>query len=330
MTLTCETTAVTLNATASTFGNFNWQTPSGEILDTQNPIVTEPGTYTLTVFFDNDCTASDVVEVISNTTLPDVNAGDDQTLDCNILVATLDGSLSQMGNQISYEWQNAIGEVLGTDLIVEVEESGVFQLMAINLENGCSNSDEVQVFDFQSITANDDNFDLASGEGLNENILQNDDTGNYQNILLTIQNPAQNGDMSLNNQGDLTYHPNSIFAGTEIITYQICAEDCPNICAEAVVSIQVSNDELFIPDGFTPNGDGVNDTWVIPGIELLPQGEVTIVNRWGDILLEAQPYLNDWDGTNSKGQPLPEGTYYYFVRSAVENGVLSGTVTILR
>ncbi len=86
-------------------------------------------------------------------------------------------------------------------------------------------------------------------------------------------------------------------------------------------------------DAFSPNGDGINDTWKLKDADTYDNLEVTVFNRWGGEVFRRRPYRNDnaWDGTNSRGRPLPSGTYYYIIDSH-EKGVdiLSGTVTIIR
>jgi gliding motility-associated-like protein len=70
---------------------------------------------------------------------------------------------------------------------------------------------------------------------------------------------------------------------------------------------------VSIPTGFTPNGDGWNDTWVIDFIDLFPQAEVEIYNRWGEMLFRSVGYRDPWDG-RYQGGPVPVGTYYYVVK----------------
>jgi gliding motility-associated-like protein/uncharacterized repeat protein (TIGR01451 family) len=85
-----------------------------------------------------------------------------------------------------------------------------------------------------------------------------------------------------------------------------------------VLQTPVGIPPLFIPDVFTPNNDGINDRWVIRGIEAFSNTKVVIINRWGNRVFEASPYNNDWDGTNHfspslGGNDLPVGTYYYIL-----------------
>jgi large repetitive protein len=62
-----------------------------------------------------------------------------------------------------------------------------------------------------------------------------------------------------------------------------------------------------------------------------PDNELIVFNRWGDIVFRASPYINNWQGVNSKGEDLPDGTYYYILRLNIGRGeIIRGDVTILR
>ncbi len=90
-------------------------------------------------------------------------------------------------------------------------------------------------------------------------------------------------------------------------------------------------DELTIYDVFSPNGDGVNDLWVIDGLHNYPANEVQIFNRWGGLVYEARPYDNTWDGRSKKGEHLPVATYYYiFKLNDAEGTIKSGHVNLVR
>jgi gliding motility-associated-like protein len=97
-----------------------------------------------------------------------------------------------------------------------------------------------------------------------------------------------------------------------------------------------ATDTVFIPEGFSPNGDGINDRFVI---QRLPTGvtvQLEIFNRWGHSVYRNNNYQNDWDGTANQGTTvggngtvLPEGTYYYQVR--LSNGTtFSRFLTLIR
>ena len=89
--------------------------------------------------------------------------------------------------------------------------------------------------------------------------------------------------------------------------------------------------ELDIPSGFTPNDDGVNDRWNLGGLDQYPSAEITVFNRWGDILFTQGATEGPWDGTLD-GIPVPVGTYYYHIRvsePALE-AEWTGPITLMR
>ncbi|WP_205753045.1 Ig-like domain-containing protein [Aquirufa beregesia] len=78
--------------------------------------------------------------------------------------------------------------------------------------------------------------------------------------------------------------------------------------------------EPFVTQGFSPNGDGINDKFVIPGIMSMPSHHLSIFNRWGNIVYETDNYKNDWGGEISKQASfvsgdgrIADGVYFYFI-----------------
>ena len=71
-------------------------------------------------------------------------------------------------------------------------------------------------------------------------------------------------------------------------------------------------EEINIAQAITPNGDGINDTWIINNIQNYPNNVVRVFNRWGQEVFYAEGYQNDWNGHygNNSG-PLPDASYYY-------------------
>jgi len=89
----------------------------------------------------------------------------------------------------------------------------------------------------------------------------------------------------------------------------------------------------FVPTGITPNGDGDNDTWVIPYLYSCPDASVKIFNRWGVKIYENEGayYKNPWNGTNNNGKLMPLGTYYFMIEYNDENNTTphAGPITVL-
>jgi gliding motility-associated-like protein len=96
------------------------------------------------------------------------------------------------------------------------------------------------------------------------------------------------------------------------------------------------NVDITIPEAFSPDGDGTNDTFVIEGIEYFDQNEIVIFNRWGSEVFRMSPYNNSWNGTsqsamNIGGDELPTGTYFYLLDTKTEKyGVIKGYVYLKR
>ena len=114
------------------------------------------------------------------------------------------------------------------------------------------------------------------------------------------------------------------------ITYTLLAETAEGCQAEASVQVRV-HERIGIPDAFTPNGDGVNEVWELRGIETYPEAEVTIFNRWGQVIFHSDAgYKQPFNGTFD-GQPLPNGTYTYTLRPTPERREhINGVVILIR
>lgn len=87
----------------------------------------------------------------------------------------------------------------------------------------------------------------------------------------------------------------------------------------------VTETELVIPGGLSPNNDNLNDTWMISGLSLYPNAKISVFNRWGQAVYEGDVSSAPWDGT-SKGSTLPMADYYYMIdlgNGEKHNGVVT-------
>ncbi|MES2592523.1 MAG: gliding motility-associated C-terminal domain-containing protein [Bacteroidota bacterium] len=131
----------------------------------------------------------------------------------------------------------------------------------------------------------------------------------------------------LNNPGTLL----PIASPTSTTAYVLTITDVNN-CANTDTVIVTVLQNIFdgkVSNLFTPNGDGVNDSWYVEGIENFPDNEIVVFNMYGNEVFKQQAYLNDWKGTFN-GAELPDGTYYYVIRFESANVTFKGSVDILR
>ena len=93
---------------------------------------------------------------------------------------------------------------------------------------------------------------------------------------------------------------------------------------------------IKIPELYSPNGDGKNDSWEIKGLNNYPNNNVQVFNRWGDEVFKAQPYNNDWRGNNEGAKSilgqgtLPVGTYYFILDLGNGDKPITGYVQLTK
>lgn len=103
------------------------------------------------------------------------------------------------------------------------------------------------------------------------------------------------------------------FCGLDSFKVELCDYA---LCSQASVFVQAPDCifEIELVEGFSPNGDGINDRLVFKHLEQFPESYLVVFNRDGYPVYENEDYQNNWNGTNpNTGQPLPDGTYYYIL-----------------
>lgn len=112
------------------------------------------------------------------------------------------------------------------------------------------------------------------------------------------------------------------------ITYTLKATSSADCSSSDTVRIKVLT-RIEVPNAFSPNGDGINDTWNIVGLVDYEGATLEIFDRYGQPVLKSAGYNKPWDGTRN-GKPLPVATYYYIITP--QNGLqpITGSVTIIR
>ncbi len=147
-------------------------------------------------------------------------------------------------------------------------------------------------------------------------ILSGQDTkANYEQVLQSIR-------YRNNNLENPSFDP-------RIISFSIDDGDSESALVKRELEIVDELVDVVIPTAFTPDNDGVNDTWELEYIELYPEAEIRIFTRWGEQVFESRGYSNPWNGFYN-GDLLTAGVYYYVIKLNNFGDVYKGTVTLIK
>ncbi|MCG8573776.1 MAG: gliding motility-associated C-terminal domain-containing protein, partial [Flavobacteriales bacterium] len=300
----CEGTTVTLTGSgAGAAGTYTWD---GGVTDGV-AFTPDPGTisYTVTGTDINGCENTATVDVTVNP-LPTVTATADETEICIGATVILTGSGVGAGG--AYTWDGGV-----IDGVAFTPGVGTTTYTVTGTDaNGCENTATVDliVYDVPEVFAgtNDTICDATEAYVLNGNE-PFIGTGMW---TITSGSGVLTDELSHNSSVELSYGVN-VFVWT--ITNGACvASD------EVLVYYNTDLCAINAPTGFSPNGDGVNDLFIIEGLNSFDKVSLVVFNRWGSKVYESNDYQNDWDGTNQFGislgnNPLPSGTYFYIIKA---------------
>jgi gliding motility-associated-like protein/uncharacterized repeat protein (TIGR01451 family) len=238
---------------------------------------------------------------------------------------TLNGSASTGIGPLKYTWwvydseKNVV--VIGDNPEITVDRSNDFYL-TITDKHGCTDTEMVHVgYPVDDFIAIDDYITTLQQlpvdiYPLRNDLIDEDDEFNLD--LFFVLDYPKNGQLVANPfDSAFTYIPNDYYFGLDSFTYVISTRFGND---QATVYIEVKERKPFVPQGFSPNGDGRNDYLLIEHIELYPKNKLTVFNRWGNIVYHREVYNNaePWDGVANRGirigsGPLPTGAYLYIL-----------------
>ena len=121
---------------------------------------------------------------------------------------------------------------------------------------------------------------------------------------------------------------NPVVSGVQDITYTLSVTGTGGCIFSDQVFVKVLKFPV-IPNTFTPNNDGINDTWIIDHLGDYPNVRVQVFNRYGQVVFESKGYNKPWDGTMN-GKSLPFGTYYYVIEPGNGRNPVTGYVTLIK
>lgn len=226
------------------------------------------------------------------------------------------------GVGLTYLWLSKEGIILSgeTQPTAMVSGLGMYYLQVTDAL-GCIAKDSVNVGIY--IQAINDTASTIVNERVIINVLRNDIPRNAINpSSISIVTPPLHGLAMVSADSLIIYAPEESYIGQDEFIYQVC--DYFQNCDNAKVLVFINDIPFFIPEAFSPNGDGINDKFEIKGLEKYNTVQIEIFNRWGNIVYQSNNYGNKigqsgfWDGTVTNGMrigsgPVPSGTYYYIL-----------------
>ena len=135
--------------------------------------------------------------------------------------------------------------------------------------------------------------------------------------------------------GDTSHleNPSHIYQAAGDYTVQLFIETVNGCLGDTTLYVALTEEvRLFIPNAFTPNGDGLNDVFEIKGTPVA-DFNLYIFDRWGGQIFSTHNYEEKWDGNNTAGDPVPAGTYVYQISGTdylLRPLSFKGTVTVVR
>lgn len=263
--------------------------------NTSSPTVDVAGTYSITMT-DNQtgCTNTENVEMDPPSTI-NITAAIVDDVDCfNGSNGSINIQTDNQGSILTYNWTPTLinsGNVSGL-------ASGNYAVTVINDDN-CQ--DDATVF-------------VDQGEPILIQVV--DSVGSEceeANGSLTVQASGGNGGFDYGWEGDVQGATLSDIDAGSYTVYVIDANGCT---ASQIIDLGCTPlIEIIIPQFLSPNSDDLNETWIIQNLEFYPDNKVTVYNRWGNVVYEAEPYNNDWNGhyKGTKAESLPAATYFYVI-----------------
>jgi gliding motility-associated-like protein len=233
---------------------------------------------------------------------------DGDSLTVSILTNPLHGTASLIANTISYSPANSF---TGNDTIQyllcetgtsDCDSAFVFIIISGTNTAPTASVSEVYFGDTLSAALIDLGASDADGDSIFISSILNTDTSNMLGDLLT---------QNLN----FIFIRSGLACGSKTFLYTLCDA---TLCDTLQLTVHiVCPQEVFLPEGFSPDGDGINDKLVFKGLEYFSPAILHVLNRYGTIVYDSEDYKNEWDGTaNDSGKALPDGTYFYTLQLA--------------
>ena len=325
--------SITLNINGGTQPiSSNWTNILGTYSSTDQDIDSLfVGSYIINVSDYNGCNSTDTITLTPNVEII-VNAGND-TLVCFGDSLTLFGASTGTTNP-TLSW-DIFNPITSTDSTISTGSSQV------NISSFTQDSAQIYSFIYtveeQSCTVKDSVLVTVVSLPIVDAGL--DVTLGYNDPHILGGNPTgpSGASYSWTPITNFTFESDSILENPGIdvlssVTYTVFVTDTNGcISSDQVVVSLIPN--IIVPSGFSPNGDGINDTWEIQNLEAFENTTVRVYNRWGTLVYDYDESNENWTGGGSSNEMIPVGTYYFIIEFDNydgERGNITGPITIIR
>jgi len=247
----------------------------------------------------------------------------------------LNGSNS-FGTKISFLWYTGNGTIVGVNdqPAVTVKTSGIYGLLVKDIY-GCESSISQELTDLRRmLIANPDYGRCSWAEELIIPVLDNDYSSDNKLIVESVMITKKPifGNATVLNDGTVKYVPSVNNSCRDKFMYKVFDE--LGLCDSAEVTVDIHNAPIIKPYGFSPNGDGINESLIFQGLEYYPNSKLIVLNMNGQIIYKSENYLNNWDGKalvhgSGNRTNISTGTYYYILRLGGADRTIKGFIYIV-
>ncbi len=309
----CPERPIQLNTASAPNWSYQWQLNGQNILGAvgSSLMVSDTGWYSVVKSFKDQCskdTSSLAVSLVKGTK-PEATIISDKIVICKDETILL---RANSGANLVYEWKKGQEILKENGQILPISEAESYLLKVENRTNGCSTLDSI----------------IIKKETISVSLPQISSVlrGNSVRLEPIVESSAYpikynwSPVVSISSSTDSIISVNPI----ETLDYIIQVTSPVGCLASDTITITVF-DRMYIPDAFSPNGDGINDRLIIQNGELQIK-KIQIFNRWGEVVYASTGYSIPWDGLYLS-EKLPNGIYIYKIKTSYHT--YEGTIVIL-
>ncbi|MDD2635143.1 MAG: gliding motility-associated C-terminal domain-containing protein [Bacteroidales bacterium] len=288
-------------------------TSNNGITGTWSPEINNTATTTYTFTPNADQSANTQTLTITINPNPNIRASGNNPLCNGDSNGSLNITISNGTPEYIINWGINSTSISGNSYLIPNLSAGEYTLIVTDA-NGCTNSLTTNLVEPAIIDATV-SYKNPSCIGNNDGSIEIKGVGGTAPYLF-----------SWNNETSAINYLSGLIEGT----YNIIITDANQCNFElgAIILVDVDEECIRIPNAFTPNGDGINDTWILENIEMFPKAYIHVFNRWGQQLYHAKGEDEPWDGIYN-GKLVPAGTYLFIINLHNSNKPYIGTVSVM-